>query len=156
MDGDDAPWTIPYMNYRGFNLSNMTPYSANPTEPESAGSIAWILYNAYTVTNNEKYRVGAELAMEFLSGWGNNPSYELQLPYGVYTAARMNAELGTDYDVEKMINWCFDIGLLRNWGAIIGTWDGIDVDGLIGESIIKDYAFSMNTFEQIGALVPLV
>ena len=36
--------------------------------------------------------------------------YELQLPYGVYIAARMNAELGTDYDIEKMLNWCFDPG----------------------------------------------
>lgn len=156
MGGSDAPWVIPYMNYRGFDLRTMEAYFGNPPEPESAGTIAWLLYNAYSETNQEKYRVGAEMAMEFLSNWESNPSYELQLPYGVYTAARMNAELGTEYDITKMINWCFDIGLLRNWGAILGTWDEIDVHGLIGESINNDYAFSMNTFEQIGALVPLV
>ena len=44
-----------------------------------------------------------------------------------------------------------------NWGAIVGTWGGYDVDGLIGEvNGTNDYAFLMNTFEQVGALVPLV
>ena len=94
--------------------------------------------------------------MEFLNSLTTNPSYELQLAYGVYVAARMNAELGTNYDIQKLINWCFDIGPLRNWGAIVGTWGGYDVHGLIGESIDNDYAFAMNTFEQVGALVPLV
>ena len=31
---------------------------------------------------------------------------------------------------------------LRDWGAIIGTWGGYDVDGLIGEvNGSNDYAF---------------
>ena len=68
----------------------------------------------------------------------------------------MNAELGTDYDIEKIVNWCFDVGSLRNWGAILGHWGVYDVYGLIGESDGSDYAFLMNTFEQIGALVPMV
>lgn len=156
MGGKLTPWKVPYMNYRGFDLRSMTPYDSDPTEPESAGAIAWILYNAYAETKNEDYRIGAEWAIEFLNGWGTNPSYELQLSYGACIAARMNAELGTDYDITKFVNWCFNIGPLRNWGAILGTWDGIDVHGLIGESIVNDYAFSMNTFEQVGALVPLV
>jgi hypothetical protein len=157
MGGRSTPWTKPYMNYRGWNFESMTPYDFGVKEPEAAGAIAWILYNAYKQTNEIKYRIGAEWSMEFLDGLITNPSYELQLPYGVYIAAKMNAELGTNYDLEKMVNWCFNVGLLRNWGAIVGNWGGLDVSGIIGEvNGSNDYAFLMNTFEQAAALVPMV
>lgn len=157
MGGRTTPWQIPYMNYRAFNLMTMTPFASGVVEPEAAGALAWILYNTYLETGNERYRVGAEWCMEFLNSLTSNPSYELQLSYGAYAAARMNAELGTAYDVQKIMNWCFNVGPLRQWGAIVGTWGGYDVDGLIGEvNGSNDYAFLMNTFEQVGALVPLV
>ena len=157
MGGSSTPWQIPYMNYRAFNLMNMTPYASGVVEPEAAGAISWILYNAYIETKNEDYRIGAEWSMEYLNSLSSNPSYELQLSYGAYTAARMNAELGSNYNLSKIINWCFDVGPLRSWGAIVGKWGGYDVNGLIGEvNGSNDYAFLMNTFEQAGALVPLV
>jgi len=95
------------MNYRAWNLKQMKPLNIGVKEPEAAGAIAWILYNAYCQTNENKYLIGAEWAMEFLDSLEENPSYEIQLPYGVYTAARMNAEIGTNYNIEKMLNWCF-------------------------------------------------
>jgi len=158
MGGYNAPWQMPYMNYRAFSLSTMTPLTSGVKQPEAAGAIAWILYNAYTENGQEKYRIGAEWCLEFLSNWNDNPSYEIQLPYGVYTAARMNATLGTQYDIEKMLNWCFDVGDLRDWGVIVGSWGGKDVSGLIGEARdgFPDYAFNMNGFEHAGALVPMV
>ena len=157
MGGRTTPWQVPYMNYRAFNLMTMEPFVTGVVEPEAAGALAWILYNAYIETGNENYRIGAEWCMEFLNSLTSNPSYELQLSYGAYTAARMNAELGTTYNLSKIINWCFDVGPLREWGAILGTWGGYDVDGLIGEvNGSNDYAFLMNTFEQVGALVPMV
>ncbi|MGC9093828.1 MAG: LamG-like jellyroll fold domain-containing protein [Bacteroidota bacterium] len=158
LGGSTTPWKKPNFNHRGFDFSTMSPYDGKtPFEPEAAGAVACILYNAYIKTGMQKYRVGAEQAMEFLNNQTVNPAYELQLSYGVYAAARMNAELGTNYDVEKMINWCFDIGPLRNWGAIVGRWGLYDCSGLIGEvNGSNDYAFFMNTVEQIGALVPLV
>jgi hypothetical protein len=157
MGGSTTPWQIPYMNYRAFNLMTMTPYSSGVPEPEAAGALAWIFYNAFSETNDIKYRIGAEWAMEFLNGLTSNPSYELQLAYGVYIAARMNAEIGTTYDIEKLANWCFNVGPLRDWGAILGHWGNYDVYGLIGEvNGSNDYAFLMNSFEQVGALVPLV
>jgi hypothetical protein len=156
MGGSTTPWTMPNMNYRAWELSTMTPNKGTPFELESAGAIAWILYHAYTETGEEKYRIGAEWAMEFLNSLTTNPSYELQLGYGVLAAARMNAELGTNYNIEKLVNWCFNVGGVRTWGAIVDTWNGYDVSGLIGESIDNDYAFLMNTFELGGALVPVV
>jgi hypothetical protein len=157
MGGSSTPWNVPYMNYRAFNLMTMTPFSGTPREPEAAGALAWILYNAYAETGDNDYRIGAEWALEFLDNWNTNPSYELQLPYGAQIAARMNAELGTTYDIQKLVNWCFTTtGNVRNWGAIVGNWGGYDCSGLIGEVSSNDYAFTMNTFEQVGALVPLV
>ncbi|MBU1101003.1 MAG: T9SS type A sorting domain-containing protein [Bacteroidetes bacterium] len=157
MNGSATPWQIPYMNYTGWDLATMTPVTSDVKEPESAGALAWILYNAYVETGDEKYKIGAEWCMEYLDGLETNPSYELQLAYGAYTAARMNAEIGTDYDVKNLLGWCFFVGPLRDWGAILGRWGNYDVSGLIGEADgNNDYAFLMNTFEQIGALVPLV
>ena len=106
MGGSTTPWQILSMNYQGWDYAAMAPSPLHQhNEPEAAGAIAWILYSAFKETGNSKYRVGAELSMEYLNGLTSNPSYELQLPYGVYTAAKMNAELGTNYDVNKMLNW---------------------------------------------------
>jgi len=159
MNGSATPWTQPYMNYRAWDLSSMTPLETGVKQPEAAGAIAWLLYNAFTKTGEEKYRIGAEWCMEFLSNWTSNPSYELQLPYGVYTAARMNAELGTSYGIEKLLNWCFTPdGNVRNWGVCLGNWGGYDCDGLVGEAKYSNsgYAFFMNGVEQFGTLVPMV
>lgn len=157
MGGSASPWHKPSMNYRGWYLSTMEPYTSGVTEPEAAGAIAWILYNAYIKTREAKYRIGAEWAMEFLNGYSENPSYELQLPYGIYAAARMNAELGTTYDIEKMVNWCFDPdNNVREWGVTLGKWGDYDCYGLVGEAKTTGYAFAMNGFEMAGALVPMV
>jgi hypothetical protein len=159
MGGSTTPWSLANVNHRAFNLMTMTPNNTSVPEPEAAGAIAWILYMAYVNTGNPEYRIGAELALESLLVYLTNPSYELQLPYGAFVAARMNAELGTTYDVKKMLEWCFSDGngTLRQWGAIVGNWGGYDCSGLIGEaSTGNDYAFFMNGAEQAGALLPLV
>ena len=160
LGGTINPWTHPNMNYRAFNLLTGEPRAAGVHEPEAAGAIAWILYQAYKQTNNVEYRYGAELALDFLQNHKNNPSYEIQLPYGILTAAQMNAIEDTNYDIDKMLNWTFSsgIGTLRGWGCIAGNWSGYEMSGLIGEANDKgnDYAFSMNGFQHAAALVPLV
>lgn len=157
MGGSATPWSKAYMNYRGWYLSTMTPYDSGIPEPEAAGAIAWLLYNAFIETGEGQYRQGAEWALEFLSDFPENAAYELQLPYGVYTAARMNAEQGTTFNVDKMLNWCFDPeGNVRQWGVTLGNWGGYDCHGLVGEALYDGYAFAMNGFEMAGALVPMV
>lgn len=158
MGGSTTPWSVPNMDYRAWNLATMTGNANGVKEPEASGAIGWLLYHAYLETGDKKYRDGAQMALSFLSNYPTNPSYELQLPYGTFAAARMNAELGTSYDITKLINWCFDRGPLRGWGVINGIWNGSDVYGLIGEAndTGNDYAFIMNGFQQAAALVPLV
>ncbi len=158
MGGKTTPWTAAYMNYRAWNLLTMTGNADDVKEPEAAGGIGWLLYHAYLETGEKKYLDGAQMSLEFLSALTSNPSYELQLPYGAFIAAKMNAEQGTAYDIPKILNWCFDRGSLRGWGAIKGKWDGKDISGLIGEANDggNDYAFALNGFQQAGALVPLI
>lgn len=158
MGGNSTPWEVPEMTYRAWNLKLMEPLDQGVPEPEAAGALAWILYCAFQQTGKIEWREAAEWCMEYLNELKTNPSYELQLSYGTLTAARMNAELGTTYDIRKMVNWCFDIGPLRKWGAIEGTWGGLDCDGLIGEQSDggTGYAFTMNGFQQAAALIPLV
>ena len=158
MGGSDTPWEPAYMNYRAWKFKTMEPNPNGVKEPEAAGAFAWVLYNAWKETGNPEYLKGAEWSIEFLSNWTANPSYELQLPYGTYTAARMNAELGTKYDVEKMLNWSFNRGDLRGWGTIVGNWGGFDVSGLVGEANDNgnDYAFQLNGVQQAAALAPMV
>jgi hypothetical protein len=159
MGGSSTPWSLANVNHRAFDLIRMTPNDNGVVEPEAAGAIGWILYQAFVKTGDQRYRIGAEQALESLLVYLTNPSYELQLPYGTYIAARMNAELGTIYDITKMLNWCFASGdgTLRQWGVTVGNWGGYDCSGLIGEiNHVNDYPFFMNTVEQVGALVPLV
>ncbi|HCW07491.1 MAG TPA: laminin G [Cytophagales bacterium] len=163
MGGSVTPWTVPQMNYRGFNFATMTPNASSVTEPEAAGTIAWLLYHAYEKTGNKKYLEGAKLSISFLSNLSFNPAYEIQLPYGTFIAAKMNAELGTNYNIQKMLNWSFDQSSKRNWGTVVGTWGnnvtGLnDVSGLVGEidNPSTGYAFTMNGFQQASALVPVM
>jgi hypothetical protein len=158
MGASAIPWTVPEMNYRAWKMSTMSPLTTGVPEPEAAGAIAWIMYQTYQITGLEQHRLAAEWSLEFLNNLSSNPSYELQLPYGVYTAARMNAEIGTSYDIEKMLNWVFDRGQLRGWGTIVGNWGGFDCSGLVGEANDQgnDYAFMMNGFQHAAALVPML
>ncbi|MEW6062662.1 MAG: laminin G, partial [Bacteroidota bacterium] len=157
MNGSATPWRLPNMDHRAWKFSTMTPNDAGVREPESAGAIGWLLYQAFIRTGEKKYRIGTEWAMEFLNSLSLNPSYELQLAYGALTAARMNAELGTMYDLQKIFTWCFDVGPLRSWGTTLGTWGNYDCYGLVGEvqQFQPSYAFLMNTFQHVAALAPI-
>jgi hypothetical protein len=157
MGGKTTPWTVPMMNYRGWYLASMTGNSSGVKEPEASGAIGWLLYHAYLKTGEKKFLYGAQMCIDFLAAQQTNPSYELQLPYGTQTAAKLNATLGSNYDIKKMLDWSFNRGALRGWGTIVGTWDGKNVSGLVGEAndAGNDYAFAMNGFQQAAALVPV-
>ncbi|MGC9014286.1 MAG: hypothetical protein ACP5KW_07950, partial [Thermoproteota archaeon] len=156
---------VMYKDYKGpdftaFNFRTMKPINNYMwTEPDAAAGIAWIEYLAYTKWKDSRFLEAAKWNMQFLQDRTNNPFYEVLLPFGAYIAARMNAELGTNYDVQKLLNWCFDGSSVSRpgWGVIVGSWGGYEVNGLVGS--ITDgggYAFTMNTFSMAMPLVPLV
>jgi autotransporter-associated beta strand protein len=150
---------IPNFNYQGFNYVTMLPSTGTHLEPEGAAGAAWLQYMAYEHTGNTTYLADAKQAMSFLDNLSasQNPLYEDILPFGTLVAARMNAEQGTNYDVAKMVNWCFAGGSYARstWGVNTDAqWGGYGVAGLVGE--INNYPFSMNTYDWAAALTPLV
>jgi len=159
MGAKTSPWTVPNFDHTSFNFNTMTPFDNNIwKEPGSAGAIAWIEYMAYVRSGNKKYLDAAKWGIEYLDKTSQNSLYEILFPHGVYAAARMNAEQGTNYNIEKLVNWCFDGNNWRKWGIPAGKWGGMDCSGLVG-SVWKDgymYAFTMNTFNMAGSLVPVV
>jgi hypothetical protein len=159
----------PDFNHTAFNFRDMRPvYNGKWREPGSAGSIGWIQYMAYRralaageTADAERFLNAAGWCMSFLDDWPTNPYYEIQLLFGAYTAARMNAELDRDYDLDKLINWCFDRSVARQDMIMIAErWAGNDVYGLMGSRRQDErggggYAFAMNTFVTAWPIVPV-
>ena len=144
-------------HYSWINFSSMEPiYNGRFEQPDASAGFAWLQYAAYSKFRDPKYLEGADGAMQALVAEPKNPYYECLLPFGAYTAARLNAEQCRNYDVAKLVNWCFagqTPARGGNWGAVVGRWGEYDVAGLIGAS---DRVFLMNTFDTASPLVPLV
>ena len=66
--------------------------------------MAWVQYQ------DPRFLTAADWAIRALDERPDeqSPLYEVLLPYGALAAARMNAERGTNYDVAKLVNQCFD------------------------------------------------
>ncbi len=149
----------PNFDYTAYNFTTSQPVSNGIwREPDAAAGVAWMQYAAYRRFGSANYLNGAKWGLDYLEGTSNNPNYEILLSYGAYTAARMNAEQGTTYDVEKLVNWVFEPSstVRSGWGCIVGSWNGYQVNGLMGSTTDGGgYAFSFPTFANAGALVPM-
>jgi hypothetical protein len=161
MGGSVSPWNVPNFNHTAFDFDTMTPYDGDWKEPDAAAGYAWLEYMAYAKWAAPQHLTGAKWGIEYLEGRSKSPLYEVLLPYGAYTIARMNAEQGTSYDLYKILNWCFEPGYTGaaryGWGAIADNpWGGYDCDGLVGSATDDGgYAFAMNTFQWPAALAPI-
>jgi hypothetical protein len=167
MGGSVSPWTAPDFTHTAFNFLTMDSFDGDWKEPDAAAGYAWIEYMAYVKWGAPQHLTGAKWGIEYLQGRSENPLYEVLLPYGAYTAARMNAEVGTSYNLYKILNWCFQPSTASDarygWGVIADNpWGGYDCDGLVGS--VTDtggyggtggYAFAMNTFQWPAALTPI-
>lgn len=132
-----------------------------PWQQDAAGGHAWVLYSAYQKFGDARYLNGAKSATQALINQKESRFYEILLPFGAYTAARLNAEQGTDYDITLLLNQIFDGCQSKDgrygWGVIAEKWGNYDVSGLQGS--ITDgggYGFFMNSVAMAWPLVPMV
>jgi hypothetical protein len=147
-------------DYSFFDYGKMKPMkTAICAQPDAAAGHAWVLYNAYKKFNDPRYLKGAISALNALQSQMINPTYELLMPFGAYLAARINAELDKNYDVNKMLHWSFDGTAVcrEGWGVLVGNWNGFDISGIVGSTVDHGgYGFLMNTYDAAWPLVPLV
>jgi hypothetical protein len=132
-----------------------------PFQQDAAAGHAYVLYCAHEKFGDPGYLEGAKSAMKALLSQKESRFYEVLLPFGAYTGARLNAEHGTDFDLTKIINWTFDGCQAKDgrtgWGVIVDRWGNYDVSGLQGS--ITDgggFGFLMNTFSLAWPLIPMV
>ncbi len=151
--------------HQAFNFETMKPSHGKWREPDAAAGLGWLQYMAWRKSRDTRFLEAAAFCLDALNARTNNPYYEVQLPFGAYAAARMNAEEGKAYDITKLINWCFDhTSTARpDMGMITDRWETLEPYGLYG-SINRQpwrpegggYAFAMNTYAMMWPLVPLV
>jgi hypothetical protein len=132
-----------------------------PWQQDAAGGHAYVLLSAWYKFGDARYLKGAKSAVQALVNQKESRFYEILLQFGAYTAARLNAEQGTTYDVTLLLNQTFDGCQSKEgrygWGVIAEKWGDYDVSGLQGS--ITDgggYAFFMNSVAMAWPLVPLV
>jgi hypothetical protein len=145
--------------HTSFNLRTMKAVENGKwREPDAAAALAWLQYVAFTKYGGPERLDLADACLTWLERRKENPNYEVMLPFGVYAAARMNAEQGKSHDVGRLVNWCFEPSVTRSgWGVIVDRWGGQDVSGLMGSTTDGGgYGFYMNTLVYAAALVPAV
>jgi hypothetical protein len=158
---ESAGRDVPNFEITYFDFKTMQPVNNGQwLEPDAAAGLAWLEYTAYKRFKDAGYLENAKLCMRYLESLprSKSPLYELLLSYGTLATARMNAELGQKYDLEKMIYWIFDGDSFArgDWAVIADRWGDQDVYGLHGSfSDFGGYAFAFNTFNLAGSLAPI-
>ncbi|MBK8195496.1 MAG: hypothetical protein IPK76_20635 [Lewinellaceae bacterium] len=147
-------------SYSFFDFKNMKGERSHiPTQEDVAGGYAFILYAAWVKFGDEKYLRAARNALTVLYNQKENRFYEAMMPVAAYVAARMNVEAGTDFDIQRFLDWTFDgtaVGR-EGWGVLADNWGGYDVSGLAGSTVHNGgYGFLMNTFDLMMPMSALV
>ena len=147
-------------SYSYFDFKNMKGERNHiPTQEDVAGGYAFVLYSAWVKFGDDKYLRAAKNALDVLYHQKENRFYEAMMPVAAYVAARMNEEAGTNYDIQRFLDWTFDgtaVGR-EGWGVLAGNWGGYDVSGLAGSTVHNGgYGFLMNTFDLMMPMSALV
>lgn len=146
-----------YFDYQQMKgMRNHIPY-----QQDAAAGHAWVLLSAYEKFGDIRYYNGAVSAVNALMKQEESRFYEVLMPFAAYTASRLNAEYGADYDVTKILDWTFEGCKAKDgrygWGIIDDTWGDFDVSGIQGNKLQEGgYGFLMNTFDMAWPLVPMV
>ena len=165
-----AGGTAPNFNHTAFNFATQQPVDNGQwREPDMGLGMAWLQHAAYWRNRDSNpaqaanYLDAVNWSLSYYQQLSTNPDYEILTPFGAYTAARMNAEHGGNYDIQKFVKWVFERSNARNTKIMISgqPWGGEDVGGLMGFTVpnsgtnVRGYAFSMNTFATAMPMVPL-
>jgi hypothetical protein len=165
-----AGGTAPNFNYTAYNFSTQQPVVNGVwREPDMGLGMAWLQHAAYwrnrdsNPTQAAAHLNAVDWSLAYYELTSSNPDYEILMPFGAYTAARMNAEHGRNYDVQKLVKWVFARSNARPTKIMVSgeQWGGQDAGGLMGFTVpntgadVRGYAFSMNTFATAMPMVPL-
>jgi len=147
-------------SYSFFDFKNMKGGKSHiPAQEDVAGGYAFVLYSAWVKFGDEKYLRAAKNAMNVLYNQKENRFYEAMMPIAAYIGTRMNMEAGTNYDVQRFLDWTFDgtaVGR-EGWGVLVDNWGGYDVSGMAGSTVHNGgYGFLMNTFDLMMPLSAMV
>lgn len=145
--------------HTAFDFDTMRPVdNGKHHEPDASAALAYLFYNEFVRTGEPKYLDAANACLSWLQSRPTSPSYEVLMPFGAYTAARMNAETDSNQDVARLLNDYFEprSDARTGWGLVVGNWNGIEVSGLIGSvTDAGGYGFVMNTYASAMAIVPI-
>ena len=162
--------TAPNFNYTAYNFKTEQPVVQRQwREPDMGLGMAWLQHAAYwrnrvsNPTQAAAHLNAVDWSLKYYEQTSSNPDYEILMPFGAYTAARMNAEHGRNYDIQKLVKWVFERSNARPTKIMISgeQWGGQDVGGLMGFTVpntgahVRGYAFAMNTFATAMPMVPL-
>ncbi|MCF0174670.1 MAG: hypothetical protein HUJ95_04935 [Bacteroidales bacterium] len=130
-----------------------------PKQQDAAGGHAYVLYSAYKKFGDPRYLEHAISATKALDSQSESRFYEILLPMGIYTAARLNAEQGQNFNLGQMFDWVFDgckaADGRTGWGIMAGKWGDYEVSGLQGS--LTDgggFAFLMNSLDLFIPFIP--
>jgi len=175
-------WRLNNYDFQSYDLQQKHAVVKDWTEPDVAAGLAYLMLMAYQKWPEEKkFYNECHHALMWLDRHPKNVNYGIFAPFGVYAAARSNAEYGSQYDVGKFFSWCFESSQVRgisphatnttegdDYGIICGRFGDVDVAGLVGASRIEllsnnkqpkgkgHYLFAMETFANAWPLVAAV
>jgi len=168
-------WHLNDFSFQAYDLRSDRAVVQRWREPAAAAALACLMQMAFAKWPDEQdFYHETRHALDWLCAQERNVTYEIFPVFGVYAAARCNAEHNTSYDVGKVFGWCFEESAVRGigphekdlskgdgWGVVCGRWGDNDVAGLVGVSrgalstpkYRGGYAFAMNTFVYAWPLV---
>jgi arylsulfatase A-like enzyme len=171
-------WQLNDYDFQAYDLRSREAVVRGWREPDCAAGLAFLMQMAFAKWPEEQaFYHESRHALDWLDRQERNASYEVFMPFGVYAAARCNAEHRTTYDVGKFLAWCFEDSAVRGmnphvqdvsrgdgWGVLSGRWGDHDVAGLVGVSrgalstpqVRGGYGFAMGTFTYGWPLVASV
>ena len=163
-----ALWYLNDYNFQAYDVRARQAVVKQWREPDAAAALAFLMQMAQAKwPDEEAFSHETRHALDWLCAQHRNINYEFFPAFGVYAAARCNAERRTGYDVGTVFGWCFeesavrgigphekDVGKGDGYGVVNGRWGDSDVAGLVGVSrgalstpkMRGGYVFAMETF----------